>query len=161
MNKFDVGPIIRNLDGMNKNFEKYQTAVLRDLQLSLIKNIRKKAPRKTGKYADSWKAGAINGDTAIIETPFGMLYAILEWSGARASLRKGKLMVWEDETTGETVFAMKVNHPGIDKVPHVRPALKQTMAEAKPIMYAHLDILSSIYNEIARANKAKAEALTK
>lgn len=158
--KINLGAIEKELDSMDSNFIKYQEAVLKDLQDIFIKNVEKKAPKKTGKYSKSWKAGPINGNKATIYTPFGMLYAMLEWTGRSPGRISGKLMVFEAET-GETVFTMKIDHPGFDPVPHVRPALKKTMAECSPVLFAHLDKLSRMFDKVAKQNKTKAENLKK
>jgi len=161
--KLNFEPVFKDLNNMaNVNQDKFQKAVLSDAQDILLNFIQKLAPRKTGKYAKSWRKGKITENTAQVITDQGDLYVLLEFTGAPPQLRtrsKGQGPYVFQAEDGSTVFTMKINWPGFDKIPHVRPAMRKLEANLNAIVAANLSILSPIFNKVSQQNKPKIEQL--
>jgi len=122
-------PLNQAIDEL-KNPDKFKKALLTELQTIFLKKIKKNAPRKTGSYSQSWKAGEVTASKATVETPQGELYDILEFQGrtpGRIDASPGSVLafVWN----GADTFLAFVNNPGFEEMPHVRPALRETMKE--------------------------------
>ena len=161
-----------NFKSMIKDFEsmavtnqkKYKRKVLTDVQTVLLRYIRALAPRNTGDYAKSWKRGKIIQDVAIVKTTAGFLYEMLEYTGAKPQLRQrspGQKPYVFTNAQGETIFTFKINWPGFDNIPHVRPAMRKLEGVLPLIMIAHLDILSPLYEKQARKARGQIKKLTR
>lgn len=162
---FDLKPIqreLRNLSGANK--EKFNRAVLIDSQDILLNYIKQLAPRKSGDYARSWKKGMISKNTAKVTTTLSQLFEILEFTGAKPQnrVRTGnqKPYVFKDEN-GITVFTFKINWPGFDNIPHVRPAMRRLEKDFPIILAANSSKFSIIFNKVSNENKSKVKQLKK
>jgi len=163
--KFDFTSLNRELDSMASTHEnRFNYAVLLDAQEIFLNYIQQLAPNKSGKYAASWKKGSITGKIATVMSSQGMLFNLLEFTGAKPQLRqrsKGqKPYVFETES-GETVFTMKINWPGFDNIPHVRPALRRLEQDFNTIIAANMSKLSTLYSDISNQNKSKVKSLKK
>ena len=145
----DFSPIIKEIDKIEKKIDQYVELVLFDGQKILLGEIQSKAPKKTGDYASSWKLGDISEDKAIVFTPLGKLYAILEFQGAKAGTRtpKNAKAIRFETADGTIVFTMKVKFPGFSAIPHVRPAMKKVIDLMPEIMYSRLDELSKFFKK--------------
>jgi len=133
-----VDTIIKSLDEL-KNKDQFTKSVLKDLQEIFLKEIHKKAPRNTGKYSESWKAGTVTPKKATVETPEGELYEILEFTGrkpGRINAKAGGVLAFKWRNAD--VFFKFVNHPGFDEMPHVRPALRVTMKQTQTVINKNL-----------------------
>lgn len=136
----DLIKITVELDRIPADFQKFQQNTLRDLQRLLLTNIQSKAPKNTGNYANSWKLGSITGNKAIVETPNGKLFIILEFQGrrpGRITPRTKQVLRFEDES-GNEIFTMRVDHPGFPPIPHARPAMSETLQKAVSIIFENL-----------------------
>ena len=153
--KWDTKKIEQEINNMiGGNVAKFQRACLTDIQEILLRFIKQLAPRNTGAYADSWRAEAIKGNKAVISSKAGKLFVILEFRGAKPGIREPRTaQALRFEIDGKVIFALRVNFPGFDAIPHVRPALKKLNADAKVIVAAHLSKLSAIF--LQESNKAK------
>lgn len=162
---FDVSPMereIKNMSGSNK--EKFNRAVLTDAQDVLLNYIKQLAPRNTGDYARSWKKGQISGKTATVQTTNGKLFAILEFTGANPQVRirsKGQGPYVFKDSSGMIVFAMKINWPGFEKIPHVRPAMRRLEKNFQIILAANMNKFSIFFNDTSNQNKPKVNQLKK
>ena len=117
----------------------FTKGVLKDLQTIFLKEIKRLAPRDTGEYAQSWKAGEVTDTKATVETPQGELYDILEFEGrapGRIDAVSGGVLAFE--WRGMDAFFTFVDHPGFEKMPHVKPALKKTMQQVKKVIKENL-----------------------
>lgn len=162
---FNLKPIKReltNLSGTNK--EKFNRAVLIDSQDILLNYIKQLAPKKSGKYAKSWKKGMIRKNIADVTTTSGDLFEILEFTGADPQTRVRsagqKPYVFKDEN-GITVFTFKINWPGFDNIPHVRPAMRKLEKDFPVILAANISKFSVLFNKTSNANKSKVKQLKK
>jgi len=163
--KINLKPIekeLRNLGGVNR--EKFQRAVLTDAQEIFLNYIKQLAPKKTGQYAKSWIKGKLIGKTAEVTSPEGKLFNLLEFTGAKPQLRIRNASqgpyVFQTES-GETIFTFKINWPGFDNIPHVRPALRRLEKDMSTIIAANMSKLSILYNDISNQNKPKVKQLKK
>ncbi len=64
----DLSPILKSITPIEKNIAKYNESALKDAQIILRNKIKKLAPKKSGKYAESWKLGKITGNRAEVFT---------------------------------------------------------------------------------------------
>ena len=119
-----------------RNYGKFAKKVLKELQDIFIKEIRKKAPRNTGDYANSWKAGTVSDIKATIQTPKGKLFMILEFQGRKPGRIEGDPLAFV--VNGEEVFVTFVNHPGFKEIPHARPAMRVTIQQANQVIRKHM-----------------------
>lgn len=163
--KLDMSPIERELKNMaNTNNEKFNRAVLVDGQDILLNYIRQLAPKKSGKYAKSWKKGQIVGKKAEVRTSAGKLFALLEFTGAKPQTRvrsPGQGPYVFKSESGEVIFTMKINWPGFDNIPHVRPAMKRLEKNFRIILAANMSKYSIIFNKVSNQNKSKVNQLKK
>jgi len=163
--KINLLPVTRELKKMaSTNNEKFNRAVLIDAQDILLNYIRQLAPRKSGKYAKSWKKGQIVGKKAEVTTTAGKLFALLEFTGAKPQTRvrspgQGPY-VFKDES-GNVIFTMKINWPGFDNIPHVRPAMKRLEKNFRIILAANMSKYSIIFKVVSDQNKSKVNNLKK
>ena len=107
----------------------------------LLAEIRKTAPKKTGKYAKSWKKDNSTENSIQITTPMGNLYIILEFQGRRSGRISARRNVLHFQVDGQDVFAKFVDHPGFPPIPHVRPALKRVTPKIREIIHQKLQEL--------------------
>lgn len=135
--KIETKLVINIFDKIADNIVPIRQAVLEQAQTTLLKHIKRLAPRNTGSYADSWKKGTINEGSATIITDQGNLYILLEFTGADPWKRQRKppekpfVFTAKD---GSTVFTFKINHPGFAKIPHAQPAMDLTLREMKTFL---------------------------
>ena len=97
---------------------------------ALYKEITQKdMPYNTGNYKRSWKKKKPKNHTITVETPMGQLMIWLEFTGTKPHIivpkGPGYPLHWVDPDTGEHRYAMKVNHPGTNPTPHLRPAIEK------------------------------------
>ena len=111
---------------------------LKELQALFLKETKKNAPSKTGKYKGSWKTKNFTGNIARIETKLGELFEILEFQGRKPGRIDAKDNVLAFEWRGQDVFFKFVMHPGFEEMPHVRPGLRKTMREGNRIIFKNL-----------------------
>lgn len=132
--------IIVTLDRMPRDLSKFKQNTLKDFQKLLLSNIKKsKTPRNTGEYLGSWKNGSIKNNIAIVETPMGLLFVILELQGRKPGrISKKTAKVLHFQVNGQDVFVAFVDHPGFKEIPHVRPAMKKTLQKAHDIIFGNL-----------------------
>jgi len=127
--KIDVKPIVKKLDSFIADYPNVKKRILIKAQEALLNHIKRLAPRNTGSYADSWKKGNVTENTATIVTDQGLLYAILEFTGAPPQKRRRKPPEKPyrfKAKSGEIVFTYKIDWPGFDKIPHAAEAMKLT-----------------------------------
>lgn len=104
---------------------------------SLVKEIREKAPKDTGKYAKSWtvkqRKNRTKYKTVIHIAPskkFQKLFGWLEFTGTiphEILPVRALYLHWIDKETGMHHFRKRVWHPGTDPTPHVRPAMRKIL----------------------------------
>lgn len=138
----DISKINDYFKNIQNNYDNIKKSILEKAQVSLLHNIQRLAPRKTGDYANSWKLEKITEDGASIVTPMGKLFILLEFTGAAPQKRRRKPpekpYVFKTKS-GETVFTFKVDWPGFEKIPHALPALKLTFNEIPEILKEELE----------------------
>ena len=126
----DFSEIYKGLKHLSKLKERKE--ILEMEQKSFLKYLASSSPRDTGEYHKSWKPKKPKKDEAVIETKQGFLYGILEFDGCKPHkirVRKAKSLHWE-KPPGTHHFAMEVQHPGFDPIPHTQPSLKKSQPEA-------------------------------
>ena len=137
---FKIGQSLMNsVKELEQNKGAFTKGVLKDFQTDWLKEINKLAPRKSGDYAASWKAGAVTSTKATVETPQGELYKILEFTGrtaGRIDAPAGGVLAFKWK--GIDVFFKFVNHPGFHKMPHVKPAMRRVMGRSDQIFRRNL-----------------------
>ncbi len=132
--KIDLTIPLKQTENLNKDMADAISRTLDELAEVLLKEIRRTAPRKTGKYAKSWKKGRKDKNSIAIETNEHLLYLILEFTGRRPGRIFGNpVLVFEID--GQKIFAKSVMHPGFKAMPHVRPAVRKVMQMAPKIIY--------------------------
>ena len=115
----------------------------------LVKEIKRTAPRDTGKYAQQWAIrkrknmtkyktvihisvgkkklpGKFNYDN----TTYQQLFRWLEYTGTKSHIirpRRAMMLSWIDKKSGVRRFALSVRHPGTKPEPHVRPAMRRIL----------------------------------
>ncbi len=140
--KIEFTKIQKYFKNIEDKYDDIKKNILEKSQKSLLNNIQRLAPRNTGEYANSWKLGPIDAESASIITPMGQLFIILEFTGAAPQKRQRKPpekpYVFKAKS-GETVFTFKVDWPGFDKIPHAKPALLLTFKEIPDILKEELD----------------------
>lgn len=105
----------------------------------LLEDIRKNAPKDSGRYAKSWKKGRKTENTIELVTPQGRLFIILEFEGRRPGrIDRIRAEALHFEVSGEEIFARHVDHPGFPPIPHVRPALNRLKPRIIDIFFANL-----------------------
>ena len=92
----------------------------------LAAEIKRTAPKKSGKYADSWRAGPSNGRRVEVRTKMPRMFDLLEFTGRNPGpIDPVRAKALRFTQHGQIVFASHVNHPGFPPIPHVRPALRR------------------------------------
>lgn len=121
---------------------------LDELGNRLVELIQQFAPKDTGEYAGSWRVSEVTENKVVVSSPDNLKFVIFEFTGARPHKIKGEPLAWEGGKFGPGMhFAFSVWHPGINKQPHVRPAMNQLIqTEANQIITRnakkHLSIFS-------------------
>ena len=113
----------------------------------LVNEIKRTAPKDTGKYARQWKVDRRKNrtkfKTVIHISPgkkklpgvnydgsnYSDLYKWLEF-GTKPHMiypRKAMMLSWVDKRSGIRRFAKSVHHPGTTAQPHVRPAMRRIL----------------------------------
>lgn len=128
----DLSGLKAYVDELERNQVNYYKILAKKIQIAFLKEVQKRAPKDTGEYAKSWKAGEIKIDGTkvliIIETPMGQLYVILEEEGSDPHEIEGNPLHWTGGKYGPGEhFAMKVDHPGFPPIPHVQPSIRHIM----------------------------------
>jgi len=138
---FNVGTIrevVRAVEELPRNKDKFTKDVINDLLNFFLREVKEKAPAKTGAYAQSWKKAKVTATKGQIETPEGELFIILEFQGRDAGRIDAKDNVLAFIWRNAEVFFKFVNHPGFEEMPHVRPALRKTKKEFPKIFKKNL-----------------------
>jgi len=139
--EFKMGSIVRikvALDELPKNRDAFTKNVINDMLDFFLREVKAKAPAKTGAYAESWKKGEVTATKGQIETPQGELFDILEFQGRKPGRIDAKDNVLAFIWNNAEVFFKFVMHPGFEEMPHVRPALRKTMKEGNRIINKNL-----------------------
>lgn len=141
--KFDekLNRVLVTLGKVPANIKRWEKATLEDLAKVLEDSIKKLAPEKTGDYKTSWETTGVNGSIISVETPFGELFIILEFQGSnphKIEAAPGGVLAFPDEA-GNTVFTVRVNHPGFEPIPHVRQSIKVMLKAAPKIVFENMD----------------------
>ncbi len=158
--KLNLDALQKSVNRISTNLPQYTKGVLADAQLVLLVRIQSLAPKKTGKYAKSWKLGKTTGNKTEVFTDEGKLYAILEFQGANPGIRTPKQAkaIRFETSSGEIVFTMKVDWPGFKAIPHVRPAMRRVMnIMMRDVMFANLDKASTMFVEASKPSKQKVQ----
>ena len=95
-----------------------------------LNQFKQKVPKDTGKYRKSWEIKKANKKGFKLETKMGFLFDILEFQGSKPHIIepvKASVLHWIDKETGQDRFAMRVRHPGFEKIPHAKPTLKKAL----------------------------------
>ena len=121
---------IKRLVNDEPNFKREFLQKLADMLLFRIQSF---APRKTGKYAASWKIVEVTDTKAEVSTDMPDLYLILEL-GTKGHKIKGKPILRFELPNGQVVIARFVRHPGTEPRPHVRIAFNDTMRDIPDIL---------------------------
>lgn len=119
--------------------------ILEMQQKLFLKELASSSPRDTGEYHKSWKPLKPKKDTAIIQTKQGFLYNILEFDGCKPHkirVKNANSLHWE-KPQGTHHFAMEVNHPGFEPIPHTQPSLKKSLPVSRD---KSLKIISQHHN---------------
>ena len=120
--------------GLNQAFI---DAHLKKAQMELKRELRRRSPKDTTKYAESWKLGPRTPRKAKVETRQGFLFKILEFTGSKPHIiraKKANALHWIDKQTGGHRFAKFVHHPGFRPIPHARPAVKTIQNKLTTLM---------------------------
>lgn len=156
---FDFKPIQAELKKL-RSTTKYGNKVMADVQDIMIGEIRTRSPKKTGRYARSWKAGNKDSKIAEVITDQGRLFAILEFQGSRGATitpKNAKALRFE-LPDGTVLFRMKANPKGFEPIPHVRPAMRRILKLMPDIMAAHMDEISKMFAADAKKSKGRVSA---
>ena len=124
-------PVRQKLKNLPAQLREVEPQILDDLAGALLNEIRRTAPKKTGKYRKSWTIGVKTDKKIEIFTPQGFLYVLLEFQGGRPHEIRGNPIL-RFEIDGKVFFRHKVDHPGFAAIPHVRPAIAKIMRTAGP-----------------------------
>ena len=93
---------------------------------NLVAEIKRTAPKKSGKYANSWYAGTSNSRRVEARTKMPRMFDLLEFTGrSPGPIDPVRAKVLRFEQHGQIRFAAHVDHPGFPPIPHVRPALRR------------------------------------
>ena len=133
-------PVANMIKNLKPGMEESGRKIMDDIAGATLNEIKRTAPKKTGKYRKSWKIGTKTKKKIQIITDMGFLYLILEFQGSRPHKIRGNpiLHFWIGD---QEFFRREVNHPGFAAIPHVRPALDKIFARAAPeIMGKHLKV---------------------
>ena len=151
---------LKNMEGVNK--EKFTRSVLTDAQDILLTFVQQLAPKRSGRYAESWKKDNIRGNKASISTKQKQLFVILEYTGVEPHLRvrSDKPYVFQVES-GETVFTFRVNFPGFKNIPHVRPAMARLRKHFQTIIAGNLNKYSMMFQASSTQHRSKIQNLKK
>ncbi len=115
--------MIASVGTIGKNMDRLITEVLLEGAKVLIKDIKKKAPKDTGEYAESWVIQKVKAKSVIVGTSKNALWKWLEFGTARhfiAPSKKSALMWGNGKYFSRGHFVS-----GITAVPHTRPAMKK------------------------------------
>jgi len=125
-----------------KNFADIQIKFMDKLESTFLTRIREFAPKKTGTYSRSWGTKEKTPNKIIFWTSLPDLYVILEFGtrGPYEIAPNEKRVLRFQDSAGNVVFTMRVEHPGISARPHARTALDDTIRDAVSILY---DIIKS------------------
>ena len=133
-----IEQIVVAVKELPRNKDAFTKDVINDMLDFFLREVKEKAPAKTGAYAGSWKKGKVTATKGQIETPQGELFDILEFQGRKPGRidAKGNVLafIWRNAE----VFFKFVNHPGFKEMPHVRPALRKTMKQFPEIFKKNL-----------------------
>lgn len=135
--KIDISQIKFEVKKLPVDIGKAKTDALQEIGQILLQNIKSRAPKNTGKYANSWTLQSSTENNIKLTTPYGKLYVILEFKGRSPGIIKPRGNALVFEFGGQTIFTKIVNHPGFKPIPHTRPALKEVMQIAPKIIYKH------------------------
>lgn len=132
------------------NNKAFTNDVLFNFANYLITEIQRRAPRRTGSYARSWRIRNQTATTITVRSSAPpWLFIVLEF-GTRGHLIVPRTTRVLRFTQGsEVIFATSANHPGTRPFPHVRPALR-ALKRAAPGMIMSLTTLhfSRIMKEV-------------
>ena len=130
-----IKDIAKKLELTDNDIDEMSDDILTALGGRLLQLIQKKAPKKSGKYADSWKLGDVNNNIITVSSPDGKLFTILEFTGKRKThieAEPGKVLHFVID--GKDIF-VKFSNPGpSDAQPHVVPSLEELGREGKEII---------------------------
>lgn len=133
-----IKEVVKAVGELPRNKDKFTKDVINDMLDFFLREVKAKAPSKTGAYASSWKKGKVTTKKGQIETPEGELFIILEFQGRDAGRIDAKDNVLAFIWRNAKVFFKFVNHPGFEEMPHVRPALRKTKKEFPKIFKKNL-----------------------
>ena len=107
-----------------KWLERTRQSAVKQLKPKLLEELKKKCPKDTGKYAQSWRIERSSKYEFRFVTTMGKLFRILEYHGSKPHIIepvRARVLHWIDKETGGHRFAKRVQHPGFAALPHVRP----------------------------------------
>ena len=134
-----------NLHGIGTQIEKLHAdlttkATLNQGNKILLEEIKKRAPKKSGKYKKSWRIATSSRNYLRVVTSQRKLYQWLEFTGTKSHIiraRRAKMLHWKDEQ-GNDRFAKQVNHPGTQPKPHARPAVRAAAPKIRKMIIQNL-----------------------
>ena len=146
---FDLSDLTKAFTELEKDATVFKEAITEDCQEQLKQEIKRTAPKDTGKYAKSWRASQVRWGTGadkpkLILAPAKKYYNLMIWlefTGTKPHIikpKKAKMLSWIDKKTGKRRFAMKVRHPGTKPQPHLRPAIRKVLPRS---VSAGIDVL--------------------
>lgn len=130
----DIKDLVKDLTEISElSTEQITKNVLNDIGGKIVALAKKKAPKKTGKLAQSISY-TVDGERLVIEVkaPYGMYQEFGtaskgEFGGSPYKIRpkNGKYLVFK--VKGKTVYAKEVTHPGVAAQPYLRPAVTESL----------------------------------
>ncbi|MCV0398553.1 MAG: hypothetical protein K5785_01005 [Nitrosarchaeum sp.] len=144
-------------DEIGNKYSHLGPKILTALGNRLVDLIQENAPYSSGAYAEGWKLDQVSQTKAIISNPDGKKFTILEFTGKRPThIEAKRAKALHFVIDGQDVFVKFSNPGGFAAKPHVRPAMKQLMREARDIIYAVLGDELKMFKEVAKPYKLKA-----
>lgn len=137
----DIAIAVRKIP---KDLPDFLFNTMRDLQTFFLAAVFINAPKRSGNYATSWQIGPIKfipeskSISGTIVTDEGLLYIILEFQGRAPGKIEGNPILHFFAEDGTEVFTRSVDHPGFPPMPHVRPALEETLQNTQRIVNQNL-----------------------
>ena len=135
----DITKLVKDLDEISQlDADQITKNIFEDLGKEIVEGAKQKAPRKTGKLANSITSSVKDGKLTIeVGVPYGMYQEFGtgtrgEFNGKPYTIVPRNAKYLKFKINGKTVYTKKVVHPGIPASPYLRPAALETFDKLFP-----------------------------
>ena len=126
---------------------KLKETIMRKWAEKFLFRVQQFAPKKTGKYAQSWKITAVTEAYAEVATDNPKLFLILEYGTHPYKISRKEAKALSIFTREGVIFRVSANHPGIEPRPHAITAFEDTERDMFDIV---AEALREVYPEFWR-----------